>query len=154
MATYLARVCDFCGASFQPRSSRNKHCGHECRFRSIAAQFEGESGCWEWPLSRQPSGYGQMTLTPRPAQEVITAHRMSYQVFKGAIAPGLCVMHRCDNRACFNPQHLDVGTLADNNRDMTRKGRHWHSTTGAAVLAKAWATRRGQTTSRNRTPAA
>ena len=80
------------------------------------------------------------------------AHRMSYQVFKGSIAPGLCVMHRCDNRACFNPEHLEIGTLADNNRDMKRKGRHWASTNAATVMAKAWATRRGQTTSRNRTP--
>ena len=158
MTTYRARACGFCKCQFTPTSSRQKHCSATCRFKSIAAPFSGSGACWEWPMSRQPSGYGQMTTTPRPNQVVVTAHRFSYEVFVGAIAPGQCVMHKCDNRSCFNPAHLTVGTIADNNNDMTEKGRAGWSLPGVwpEVMRKAWVTRKanyGQSTSRNRTPA-
>ena len=69
------------------------------------------------------TGYGQFTLKPTPNQIVSSAHRISYETFVGSIAGGMCVMHKCDNRRCFNPSHLQVGTIADNNHDMIRKGR-------------------------------
>jgi hypothetical protein len=52
-------------------------------------------------------------------------HRVAYEVATGKpIPPGLCVMHRCDNPPCIRPDHLRVGTVADNNRDKMVKGRH------------------------------
>ena len=79
-----------------------------------------ERGCMEWPISRQPSGYGQMTIDAVPA----TSHRLAWRVFKGEIPVGMSVLHRCDNPPCCNPEHLWLGTDADNIADMHRKGRY------------------------------
>lgn len=80
-------------------------------------------GCWEWTGSIGSHGYGQIMDRGTP----LTVHRVSYLLAHGedSIADGLYVMHRCDNKKCVNPDHLSLGTHADNMADMTSKGRHW-----------------------------
>lgn len=78
-----------------------------------------DSGCWPWPLYKNEKGYGVICFDGNK----YSVHRLSFQVFKGIIPDGFVVMHECDNPACFNPDHLFLGTQQENMDDMVRKGR-------------------------------
>jgi hypothetical protein len=75
--------------------------------------------CWIWTGSRHKFGYGYI----RHEGRTLLAHRVSWQLSKGEIPSGLCVLHRCDNPPCVNPAHLFTGDHADNAADKVSKGR-------------------------------
>jgi hypothetical protein len=75
------------------------------------------SGCWRWTAKVQV--YGMMTVDGKS----VNAHRISWELYRGPIPVGLRVLHRCDNPICVNPDHLFLGTNADNMIDMILKGR-------------------------------
>ncbi len=79
-----------------------------------------ESGCWVWVGGVNPQGYGGIKWK----QKTYRVHRLSWEIFRGSIPKNLHVLHRCDITACFNPDHLFLGTDLDNSQDMIRKGRN------------------------------
>lgn len=78
-----------------------------------------ETGCWEWTGWRNNKGYGMMGI----GQGLKLCHRVSYEFYVGQIPEGHFVLHKCDNPACYNPDHLFTGTHKDNMKDMDSKGR-------------------------------
>ena len=120
----ICRNCPICGAAFQTGSSIKIHCSPECRVKATAADFAKEVGCWTWPGSINPqTGYGQLSHWEDGKRVLLTAHRVSFLAFVGAIPSGQGVFHRCDNRPCFNPAHLFCGSQTANMHDMLQKGR-------------------------------
>jgi hypothetical protein len=86
---------------------------------------EPNSGCWLWTASLGSTGYGQaFNGWPKShGRRVTGAHRVAWELTHGEIPAGLGVLHRCDVPLCVNPQHLFLGTSADNLRDMRAKKR-------------------------------
>jgi hypothetical protein len=78
----------------------------------------GEGECWPWVGAKTHDGYGQIAKDGAP----VRAHRAAYEHANGPIPDGLLVRHKCNNKQCCNPAHLEVGTHADNAQDSVESG--------------------------------
>ena len=101
--------------------------------QSLLERFWGKvkktETCWFWMGSKmRDTRYGQFAIrvptwrggASRPEQ----THRLAYEFAHGPIPKGMVIMHTCDVPICVNPDHLRVGTQADNIADKLSKGRH------------------------------
>jgi hypothetical protein len=137
--------CLRCGGSFTeecPPSRMPKYCSDACRgvkrlvksSKPLAERFwprvDKTDGCWLWTGRQLPRGYGHILGAQR--KNVLT-HRVSWELTYGPIPAGLDVLHRCDNPPCVRPDHLFLGTDADNIADRITKGRPRSKMTVAVV---------------------
>lgn len=75
--------------------------------------------CWSWEGPRTATGHGTVAL----GRSTTSAHRLAYMLAVGPIPTGLVVRHKCDHGWCCNPAHLELGTQAQNLRDMVERNR-------------------------------
>ena len=68
----------------------------------------GPNGCWQWTGLLHRKAYGRFAGTG--------AHRFSIML-TGQDPTGWHVLHKCNNPKCVNPDHLRLGTNADNMQD-------------------------------------
>jgi hypothetical protein len=129
--------CQHCGRLFYvPRClvARTQFCSAPCRREGLKARHAATwqdrfwakvqkgDGCWEWRGPRSPSGYG---FGPK-FYGTQAAHRLSYIIANGPIPAGMVVMHNCDNPPCVRPDHLSLGTPAENSAEMVARNRSYH----------------------------
>lgn len=129
--TLITYTCEACGEPFQRRYSSRRvarycdvRCFHEVRSaerRAPAAvigrlmakvEISPESGCWIWQGRLDDSGYGRFATRDRAFSAL--AHRAAYELLVERVANGMQLDHLCRNRACYNPEHLEVVTAREN----------------------------------------
>jgi hypothetical protein len=105
---------------------RARRKGELAPFRPIADALwlhaSNGDGCWEWQRGKDSFGYGYVFVSPQ--RGMVRVARWVFELLNGPIPPDMVVMHICDNPPCIRPEHLRLGTQADNVADMYAKGRH------------------------------
>jgi hypothetical protein len=89
------------------------------------SKIEKSDACWAWSGAIS-DGYGEIAVPCRRVKHgsvTIRAHRIAWTIAHGEIPAEAWTLHRCDVRACTNPEHLFLGDNAENMRDASRKGR-------------------------------
>lgn len=116
--------CRYCGTRTPIICNRTEFCSQKCRLRwdretrhyikffSHINFTADENGCLNWKDGTSPAGYGRSSYSQN-----YYSHRMMWELTRGKIPKGKNVLHKCDNPRCCNPDHLYIGTQADNIKD-------------------------------------
>jgi hypothetical protein len=89
------------------------------RLEDNTVRPDGPAGCWLWLGDTQDNGHGLISYGGKTS----TVHRHVWQYYNGTLPKGVVVRHKCDVRPCWNPDHLEPGTIQDNSDDMTSRSR-------------------------------
>ena len=148
---YEKHICQRCKKEFvrfrNKKRSDPKYCSKKCYwperdekylFEILKESYENhvikKKGCWDWSGSFDRHGYGQIRCCRE--LKISKAHRASWILYRGEITGNLCVLHKCDNRKCTNPDHLYLGTQLENDRDRVERNRQAMGQKNAAAKLK------------------
>jgi len=105
--------------SYKKKYPIDKYIQEQLKIRFLESFEKNSNGCWLWKEALGHDGYGELYAFGKR----VAAHRFSYELFKEKIPENLCVCHKCDIPNCVNPEHLWLGTSAENTEDSVKKGR-------------------------------
>ncbi len=131
----FTKPCEVCGTNIERRYKSRidivKTCSPSCGTKlahgnktdlqrlNEKVKIKTGSECHEFTAARDNKGYGRFFFDG----SMMLAHRASWAIHNGPIGDGLNVLHKCDNPSCVNPEHMFLGTPADNMKDRDNKGR-------------------------------
>jgi hypothetical protein len=117
--------CQVCGG--QLKRGAKKYCSTACwntrrsytderrELAFLAKTSRSESGCWAWIGTKDRQGYGRFGMGGRSNTQ--PAHRFAYERWVGPVPADAVIRHKCHNRSCVNPDHLELGTQKQNMGD-------------------------------------
>jgi hypothetical protein len=95
------------------------HGGKTLKERFDEKWEHGPNGCWNWRFANPLGRANTFSLNGH----IMRAYRAGFIIYRGPIPEGRIVCHACDNPMCVNPDHLWLGSHADNRNDALAKQR-------------------------------
>lgn len=114
--------CITCCGLFTTEDISARWCSIVCKILYYSDLSGGPDACWNWQRGKN-CGYGWLQI--EKGGNPTYAHRVMYEHFHKVDLPSKTVIrHKCDNRSCVNPAHMEIGTRADNAHDMFERKRN------------------------------